>query len=134
MLNYFPLISFLLATILYFTGNAHFSAVFVASIIQSLILLFLYFVKKLLIKRDIQYLKAIVDQLFSFFAISITGWSFLALFGQITTIIGRIYSILAVLIFIALSLSLIQQVFITSDLLEPYSNNKGKDDKDDKRN
>jgi len=134
LLKYFPLISLLFAALLYFTGNAHFPAVFVASIIQSLILLFLYFIKRLLIKRDIQYLRGIIDQLFSFFAVSITGWSFLALFGQITTIIGRIYSILAVLIFIALSLSLIQQVFITSDLLEPYSNNKGKDDKDDKRN
>lgn len=135
LLKIFPLLSLTLVGVLFIIESSHFVAGLVAFIIQ----LFLFLVTQLLInklkEKDIESLIPIITQFKTFFGFSITMWILIALLGLAAHIVGRVYSILAIIVFIALSVSFINQIFVTSDLLAPYSdeNNERKDDKYDKR-
>ena len=136
MFKFFPLISLTLVGILYIIGSSHLTAGFVFFIIQLLAMGVVYWLIKKLKEKDIISLLPIMNQFKGFFAFSITIWIALAIFGFAGNIIGRIYSIGALIVFLGLSTSLTHQIFVTSDLLASYfdENNDRKDDKYDKRN
>ena len=135
MLKIFPLISLLLVGILYILGSSHFVAGLVAFTIQLFLLLSTQWLINKLKQKDIKSLIPIISQFKTFFGFSISIWILIALLGLSVHVIGRIYSISAIIVFIALSFSLTNQIFVTSDLLAAYfdENNDGKDGKYDKR-
>ena len=135
MLKIFPLISLLLVGILYILGSSHFVAGLVAFTIQLFLLLSTQWLINKLKQKDIKSLIPVISQFKTFFGFSITIWIFIALLGLAAHIVGRIYSISAIIMFIALSFSLTNQIFVTGDLLASYfnENNDRKDDEYDKR-
>lgn len=135
LLKIFPLISLILVGILYIVGSAHFTAGVVAFITQLLLLFLSQWLINKLKQKDIKSLIPIISQFKTFFGFSISIWILLALLGLSVHAVGRIYSISAIIVFIALSFSLTNQIFVTSDLLAAYfdENNNGKDGKYDKR-
>lgn len=135
LLKIFPIISLVLVGLLYILESAHFVAGLAAFIIQVILLLLTQFLINKLKKKDIKSLIPIVSQFKTFFGFSITIWIFIALVGLAAHLVGRIYSITAIIVFLALSVSLTNHIFVTSDLLSSYfnENNERKDDKYDKR-
>jgi len=135
LLKLFPLLSLTFVGILFVVDSAHFVAGLVAFIVQ-LFLLFLtqWFINKLK-EKDIKSLIPIISQFKTFFGFSITVWILIAVLGLAAHIVGRVYSILAIIVFVALSFSLTNHIFVTSDLLASYfdENNERKDGKYDKR-
>src|SRR6056297_1551441 len=135
LLKLFPLLSLTFVGILFVVDSAHFVAGLVAFIVQ-LFLLFLtqWFINKLK-EKDIKSLIPIISQFKTFFGFSITVWILIAVLGLAAHIVGRVYSILAIIVFLALSFSLTNHIFVTSDLLASYfdENNERKDGKYDKR-
>ena len=135
MLKLFPLLSLTFVGILFVVDSAHFVAGLVAFIVQ-LFLLFLtqWFINKLK-EKDKKSLIPIISQFKTFFGFSITVWILIAVLGLAAHIVGRVYSILAIIVFVALSFSLTNHIFVTSDLLASYfdENNERKDGKYDKR-
>ena len=134
MLKIFPIISLILVGFLYALGSSHFVAGLAAFIIQLILLLSTQWLINKLKQKDIKSLIPIVSQFKTFFGFSITIWILIALVGLSTHVIGRVYSITAIIVFLALSFSLTNQIFVTSDLLASYfnDNNDRKDDKYDK--
>jgi len=135
LLKLFPLLSLTFVGILFVVDSAHFVAGLVAFIVQ-LFLLFLtqWFINKLK-EKDKKSLIPIISQFKTFFGFSITVWILIAVLGLAAHIVGRVYSILAIIVFVALSFSLTNHIFVTSDLLASYfdENNERKDGKYDKR-
>jgi len=135
LLKLFPLLSLTFVGILFVVDSAHFVAGLVAFIVQ-LFLLFLtqWFINKLK-EKDKKSLIPIISQFKTFFGFSITLWILIAVLGLAAHIVGRVYSILAIIVFVALSFSLTNHIFVTSDLLASYfdENNERKDGKYDKR-
>ena len=119
-------------------GSSHLIAAVVFFIIQLISMGIIYWLIKKLQEKDLVSLIPIMNQFKGYFALIITVWIALAVVGYAAHLVGRIYSITAIIIFIGLSSSLTHQLFVTSDLLAPYfkdnNKDKGEGDKYDQRN
>ncbi|MGM0438462.1 MAG: hypothetical protein ACQEQD_09330 [Bacillota bacterium] len=135
MFKVFPVISLILVGILYIIESSHFIAGLVAFIIQLILLLSTHWLINKVKEKDIKSLIPIISQFKTFFGFSITIWILIAVLGLAAHVVGRVYSILAIIVFVALSFSLTNHIFVTSDLLASYfdENNERKDGKYDKR-
>ena len=135
MLKIFPFTSLILVGILYIIESSHFIAGLVAFIIQLILLLSTHWLINKVKEKDIKSLIPIISQFKTFFGFSITIWILIAVLGLAAHVVGRVYSILAIIVFVALSFSLTNHIFVTSDLLASYfdENNERKDGKYDKR-
>lgn len=135
MLKIFPFLSLTFVGILFLVDSTHFVAGLVAFIVQLLLLLLTQWLINKLREKDIKTLIPIISQFKTFFGFSITMWILIAVLGLAAHIVGRVYSILAIIVFVALSFSLTNHVFVTSDLLASYfdENNERKDGKYDRR-
>ena len=132
MTKFFPLITLLFTGILYLKDSTHVLAGLMIFLIQIIALAFIKWLINKCKERDIQFLVPVFRLFDFFFAVGFTVWIGLAVFGQMTTIIGRVYTLLGIIVFLSLLIVITNRIYIDSDLLDAYIKDKKEGDKDDR--
>ena len=97
-------------------------------IMQGLLLLVTGFLTKVARQRRKKLMVSIIQQFHIFFSFVFPIWILLAITGHIAGKLGRIYAILVVLIFIVLSIMLLQHVIMERSLLDEYEDRSDNND------
>lgn len=120
MVSYSILVSIVLIIILFIQGSPHIWPGIFFLLSQSVLIFLMNRLIKAMRKRRKPLLIPVINQFKVFFGVMFPLWITLAVFDQLTTIIGRIFSTLFFIIFFALNIVLLIRLMSGGDLLDRF--------------